>query len=202
MLWCNSVYLKNGFKNDGLTAVRTDRNDSQRYTDEFADSFDVVTGSFRQFIIGLAVGNRRFPTRHIFVNRFDIFKDIEAGRIFFQLLALVFVSRADFNRIQVIKDIEAGNGQIIEAVQHGCVFYNSRIEPAAAAGTTGNGTEFVTRIAQVVTDFIELFSRERAGTDTRRIGFDDTDDVFHAARTDTGTGAGTAGRLVTKGYVP
>ena len=57
----------------------------------------------------------------------------------------------------------------------------------------------MTRIAQVVTDFIELFSRERAGTDTRRIGFDDTDDVFHTARTDTGTGAGTAGRRVRAG---
>ena len=40
---------------------------------------------------------------------------------------------------------------------------------------------------------------ERTGTDTGRISFDDAYDVFHAARTDTGTGAGTAGCRVGTG---
>lgn len=55
LLWCNSVYLKNGFEDDRLAAVRTDGNDAQGHADEFADPFDIMTSCFRQFIIGFAV---------------------------------------------------------------------------------------------------------------------------------------------------
>ena len=50
----------------------------------------------------------------------------------------------------------------------------------------------MTCVAQIFTDFVELFCRERASTDAGRISFDDTDNIFHAAGADAGTGASAA----------
>ena len=50
----------------------------------------------------------------------------------------------------------------------------------------------MTCIAQIFPNFIILFRREGAGSDTGRIGFDDAHDIFHAARADTRACAGTA----------
>ena len=191
--------IENLFEDDRLAAVRADGDDAQGNAREFADAFDIVAGCFRQFIVRFALGNIGFPARHFFINRFDVFQDVEAGRIFFQNLALIFITRADFDGIQVIEDVQAGNSQVIEAVQHSCVFDDSRIEPAAAAGTTGDSTKFMACIAQVFANFVELFCRERASADAGRIGFDDADDIFHTTGADARTGAGAASRRIGAG---
>lgn len=186
-------------QDDGLAAVRADGDDAQGHFRQFADAFHVLAGRFRQFFIGLAVRNVAFPAGHFFVYRFDLFQYVKAGRVFFEQLALVFVARADLDRVEVVEDIQTGDSQVVEAVQHSRVFDDSRIEPAAAAGTARNGAEFMARVAEVFADFVVLFRREGACADAGRVGFDDADDVFHAAGADAGAGAGAAGRRVGAG---
>ena len=67
------LFLENLFEDDRLAAVRADGDDAQGNACEFADAFDIVAGSFRQFIIGFAFRDVCFPARHFFINRFDFF---------------------------------------------------------------------------------------------------------------------------------
>ena len=69
------------------------------------------------------------------------------------------------------------------------------VEPAAAAGAAGGGTELAAHGVEHVGDFGAL-GRQRALADAGGVGLHHADDAVHAVRRNAGPGAGAAGRGV------
>ena len=122
-----------------------------------------------------------------------MFQEFQVCRIFFHFFSFVFIAYADFDFIHVIQDVQPGNGEIIEGIQFCRIADSSGIQPADPAGSAGDGTEFMSRISEVISGCIQKFRGERALAYTGGVRFDDAENILHHMGSDSGPDAGAAG---------
>ena len=94
-------------QDDSLCPIRAYGNYAQGYTNKLADAFYIVTSVIRQFVIGLALRCIGLPAFHFFINRFDLFQYVQAGRVFLEDFALIGIALADFDFIFLLSIIES-----------------------------------------------------------------------------------------------
>ncbi len=179
----------------------TDAYDSDGRPDEFGDLFQIVAAIFREGVVAPNVTDGCLPSLERAIDRRDFFQKAEVGRVFFQFAAFVFIADADFDLVHLIQNVETGDGDVIETVQHGGIADGARVQPADAAGTACHGAEFMGDVSNVIADFIMEFRRERTFTDARAVGFDDAENIVKHSRSDSRADAGTAGNGVRAGDV-
>jgi hypothetical protein len=93
--------------------------------------------------------SRSLPAGEILIDALDFF--VAAGGLggsFVRLLAVDFVAHADWNLRQFVEHIELGDHQPGDAVDHAGVAQERQVEPAGAAGTSGDRAIFVAALAQ------------------------------------------------------
>src|SRR5690606_20171873 len=108
---------------------------------------------------------------------------------------------ADAHGLQAVEDVQLGQAQPGQAVDLDSATQDHGVEPAAATGTAGGGTELVAFLRQVGAHFVEQLGRERAGTDAGGVGLGDAEDVVQEQRAETGAGGGAASSGVGAGDV-
>src|SRR6266849_4911013 len=129
------------------------------------DERQVFAGDFRQCFDRPNGRGMAGPARHVAVDAFDLFIAACLSRYFVCFLAVHLIPYANRNLRQVVEHIQLSNHQPGDAVNHASVAEQRQIKPARAAGTSGDGAEFVAALAQVFslrpTLQTEKFGRER-----------------------------------------
>ncbi len=111
------------------------------------------------------------------------------------------VPDAELNRVQLIEYIQLGYAQArCTVVQYG-PFQGDRIEPSAAPRAARCRSKFVADPRQMPARIVEQLGRKRPAANARGIGLDDSKNIIDTARTDSGTGCGTARGRIRRGDI-
>ena len=89
----------------------------------------------------------------------------------------VGVADADFDFALRVEDIELGDDQRIDAVDHFGVTQFRQIEPAAAARTASDGAKFLAALANFLGFQVGHFRGERAAANARGVCLGNAEDV-------------------------
>ena len=118
----------------------------------------------------------------------------------FDLLAIQFVGRANFQGLEAVENIEFGQGPFINAAGHDGMVGDHGIEPAAAARASGGGTKFTADAAQLFAIGIEEFGGEWSLANAGGIGLEHTEHAVHAVGGHAGTRRSAAAAGVGAGH--
>jgi hypothetical protein len=152
--------------------------------------------------IGSGVGGKVFdladcidggePAGHFFINGFAEGEFFSGKRGVFQSLAVVLVSHADFDGGQTVEAVEVGDGEFVDAIDHGGMAEEDEIKPAATTGASRGGSKLAAHVVEHVTKVVVL-GGERSGTDACGVGFGNSYDAVDGARWHAGTSEGSTG---------
>src|SRR3984957_3248013 len=109
------------------------------------------------------------------------------------MLAFVFVADANLDFALGVEDVELGDYQRVDAVDHFGVAQYLQIEPAAAAGASGDGAEFFAAFANFFGVEVGHLGGEWAGAYAGGIGFGNAENVFELGGRHSDAGGGSAG---------
>jgi hypothetical protein len=98
------------------------------------------------------------------------------------LLAVEHVADADLQLVEAIENVELGERNAGNAVGGDRLAYQRCVEPAAAALAARDRTEFMTLLAEELTDLVLQLGRERAFADASRVGLGDAENIAERAR--------------------
>ena len=114
----------------------------------------------------------------------------------FVALTVGLVGHADPDRLQLVEDVQLGDGQLGQRVDPDGVAEHDGIQPARAPTTPGGGPVLMADVHEVVAHLVEQLGGERPCSHTRHVGLGDAYDPVDIPGTDAGTGAGAAGNRV------
>lgn len=112
---------------------------------------------------------------------FDLAQDVRVSGEVLQCLTVVAVRRSDLELFEVVQDVQLGQIDACVVVASVRVFNNDQIEPSASSLPTRCDADLMTLLLKLLTDLIELLSREWARADSGRVGFYYADDFFQRA---------------------
>mmetsp|Transcript_23197 Transcript_23197/g.54782 ORF Transcript_23197/g.54782 Transcript_23197/m.54782 type:complete len:566 (+) Transcript_23197:2995-4692(+) len=192
-------------QHDGVLAVRTGRDHVDGRADHLLNALQVGARVGGQGIPGGDAKGGLRPAGEGFVDGLASDDLVGIQRQDVDQLAIQFVADADLDLGQAIQHIELGQAQAGDAVDDGGTLQRSRVQPAAAARTTGDRAPLLPDGGQVVADGaghlpVEL-GREGAGADARRVGLGDAEHVVQHLRPHAGARGGIAGNTVAGGDV-
>src|SRR5690625_7637093 len=156
---------------------------------------DIFTGSSGQiFKVSNIASCFTFPALQLLVDRFDTIQLLGQRRVDGDLLTVEFIFGTDFDRIEVIQDVQFREGDLIETIQAYGIAEGNQIEPAASAWPAGGRTKLKPILAERLSIVVMELCREAAITDTCTVGLGDAHDMGNRCRRDAASGAGTASR--------
>ena len=164
----------------------------------FGEGADVATCGRRKVVETAGLGGVAHPAGERGVDGFAAGPIGGVGGRVAQRFAVELVSGADFEGGHAVKSVEVGDGEVVDAIDHGGVVRGDGVEPTAAAGAAGGGAKFAAHGVEEVGDVL-VFRGEGAFADAGRVGFHHADDAVHAVGRDARTGAGAAGGRVRAG---
>jgi hypothetical protein len=107
-------------------------------------------------------------------------------------LAADLVAGADADLVEFVQDVELGDRQLVEAVEHDGGAQDGQVEPAGAAGTAGHGAEFVAALAQMLAVGVVQLRGEGAAADAGGVGLGHADHGVDVLRGHAEAGADAA----------
>src|SRR5512136_1617907 len=116
------------------------------------------------------------PARHLGVNALDALVAAGLWRSEVGGFAIELVAGANGNLWKVVEHVEFGDDQPCGAVDHVGVAEKRQVHPAAAAGASGDGAEFVAAFAQLVAQLSLVLRGEWASAHAGAISLGDADD--------------------------
>src|SRR5690606_17303345 len=119
----------------------------------------------RQFVVFSDAGRGFSPTRQFFEYGFRFHDGVSAIGKNVEELAAIAVSYADLERLDAIKNVQLGDTQPVDAVDHNGALHGCAVKPTAAARTACYRAEFLANRSQTRTDIICEFRGERARAD-------------------------------------
>src|SRR6185503_15172360 len=108
--------------------------------------------------------------------------------------AVGLVSGAETDAVESVEHIELGNREIGQTVDARGVAHDHAVEPAAPTRTSRRGAELVAQLSHLCCERLIELGWKRAVSDTRRVGFYDTNHRIELAWRDANTGRGATGR--------
>ena len=124
-----------------------------------------------------------------------------AGEVVDAVPVAILVGDGDLDGLDTGEDVEQHDGDLGGAADARRVADGDGVEPAAAAGTAGDGAELVALLADLVARGVVLLGRERAAADAGRVGLDDAEPAVDCAGGHAGAGREAAGARVGAGDV-
>src|SRR5450432_662154 len=109
------------------------------------------------------------------------------------MFAFVFVADADLDLPLGVEDVELGDYQRIDAVDHFGVAQDLQVEPAAAARASGDGAKFLAALAHFFGVDVGHFGGKGTAAYAGGIGLGNSEDVFEASGRDADSGGSAAG---------
>ena len=181
-----------------LLPCGADAEEADASSSEFCEAIQVGFGESGQVLVTSDAADVCDPALVLFVNGFTEGEVFAGGRWVLDDLVAELVGGADFDGIQSVEAVEVGDGEFVSPIDHHGVADEDHVQPAAAAGTAGGGTEFAPHVVKHVAD-VFVFSDKGAGPDAGGVGFADGDDAVDLPRWNAGTCAGTARSGVGRG---
>ena len=113
-----------------------------------------------------------------------------------------FGAIADANRdfVENVENIELGDDQRVETVDHRCVFEQRRVEPSAAPRASGNGAELISFATKNFAGSSVALSRKRSRADARVVRLRNANDARDPGGRNAGADRGSAGRRAGRSY--
>src|SRR5262249_4086903 len=160
---------------------------------EIADEAEIVYGGLGQLGGVFYAVSILAPAGKSFVFRDNVFVLFSERRHFVNGPAFVFVACADLDFALGVKDVELGDNQRVDAVDHLGVAEDGEIEPAAAAGAPGDSAEFLAAFAHFLGFEVGHFGGKRTAADARGVGLGNSEHVLDFSWRNAGAGSGSAG---------
>ena len=144
---------------------------------------------------GQPLGKWEFgETRHGDVNGFAAGKSRGRGGKFGDLLAVEFVSHADFEFVKTAQDVQFGQCETREPVDALSLAHDHGVKPSASTLPACGGAEFLANRPHVFTRLVVEFGGHGAMTNTGDVGLGDANDITHVAGMNTRTVRGVTSR--------
>src|SRR5690349_13073322 len=102
------------------------------------------------------------------------------------------IAGANPDHLEAVEHVELGERDAGDAADRDRLTDEDRVEPAAAALSTGDRAEFVAALAELLADFIVLLGREWPRSDAGRVGLDDAEHETRGAGSHAAAWAGGA----------
>src|SRR5262249_20630812 len=189
------------FGDDGGVALGASGDHANFDLQEITDETHVVERSFGQFARIFHTVSLLLPAGKCFVDWRDLFIFLGECGHFVDGRAFVFVAGANLDFALCIEDVEFGDDERINAVDHFGVAKNGEVEPATAARTAGDGTEFVSALTNCLRVEVRHFGREWPAADARRVGLRYPEDMPDFCGRDANTSGCAAARSAGAGDV-
>src|SRR5690554_1508337 len=147
------VWLPHGadagtFAGDRLLALGACRDHRYVDADRRRDELKVFLRHLGQVLEPIGGTDVRFPAGHRLVDGRHLFEGVAFAGESRRFLAVVPVTCGDLNRRQAVEDVELGDGELGEAVDHRRVTEGDEVEPSAAARPAGRGAKLVTGLPE------------------------------------------------------
>src|SRR5258707_11522526 len=134
-------------RHDGGVALGAGGDHSDFHLQEIADEAQVIHRGLGQSRVVLHTVSRLAPARQRFVFRRHALVFFGERRHFAELRAFVFVADADLNLALRVENIEFGDDQRIDAVDHFGVAQHLEIKPATAPRASGDRAKLLAALA-------------------------------------------------------
>lgn len=181
---------------DGLLAVRTDRNDCDRCGKLLLKESDIVPEVFGELFLALHLGHVGLPAGHSDIDRLDVLlnREGELGG----LDSLYLISHTSLDFVKVIEDVALHHDELSDTVEHDCIAESHEVNPTATTLTAGHCTVFMTEVTDALAGGIEKLGREGTAADAGTVCLEDTEHLTNLvgghAEAGTCTGADGVGR--------
>ena len=159
----------------------------------------ILFGIFRQISVTGNIFSRAVPAGHHFVDRFDLGKIFHIAGHIVDDFAIQLVTDADFDLFHRIQHVQLGDRHLVHTVDHTAVAGGDCVEPAAATGSAGGGTEFTADAAEFFAVGIKELGGERSFAYTGGVSLDYAPHGTDMFGSDPRTGTGSAGNGVAAG---
>src|SRR3982075_3093637 len=156
-----SLSLERVLYQNSILAFRAGGKQGDWAAHQFLDPADIFDGLGRQIGPGTGVGGRLLPALDGLVDRHHPGLGALAGRQMVDFLAVQHIAGADLDTVEAVENIELGQRQPGDAAGAGGLSPQPRIEPAAAPLAPGVDAEFLAAAADLLTDLVAQFGRER-----------------------------------------
>gem|GEM_PF-2371261 len=189
------------FEPNRLDAVGADGNEFHGASDDLFDGAAVLLGVVWEGVEVCDSGDIFLPAWQGAEDWFGCGEIFAAGGQAGGDLPIDLVGFADAEFREPAEDIEQSDGDGVNATDAGAVAGCDGIEPAAAAGATCYGTEFVAGDADAIADVVIEFGGEWSSADAGGVGFGDADHADDGAFRDAAAIVNTAAGAVGGGDV-
>src|SRR5262249_30248835 len=140
---------------------------------EITDEAEIIHGGFGQLAGILNAVSVLAPAGERFIFGDDVLVLFGERGHFLDGLAFVFVPGANLDFALGIEDVELGDDQRVDTVDHSGVTKNGKVEPAATPRAPGNGAKFFAAFANFLRFEVGHFGGKGAATNARGVGFGD-----------------------------
>src|SRR5580704_9515041 len=164
--------------NNGGIALRPRRNHPDFDLEEVGDKAEIFDGGFGQLACVFDAVGRLAPTWERLVLRLDALKLFGQRGHFIDRLAFIGVTGADLNFALRVEDVELGDHQRIDAVDHLRVAQHGEVKPAATARASGDSAKFLSAFANRLRVEIGHFGWKWAATNARCVCLRDSQDML------------------------
>lgn len=147
----------------------------------------------------VAPGGAALPARQPLQNRLGGGNVGDGGGKLPGFAAIHLVSNADRNLFEAVENIQLGDGQFVDTINHAGVAGRHRIEPSATAGRPVVAPNSRPTWRSSSPKASKSSRRKRSFSDPGGVGFDHSPDVANPLGRNPGAGAGAAGDRVAAG---
>src|SRR5690606_2961701 len=120
-------------QHNGFHAVGAGGNHVDGDIAHFRNTFEIATGIQRQFVVFSDSCRGFSPTRQLFKYRLSFHDGVSAIGKNVEELAAIAVSDANLERLDAIKNVQLGDTQPVDAVDHNGALHGCAVKPTAAA---------------------------------------------------------------------
>src|SRR5690606_9313781 len=129
-------------QHDGLHAVRSGGDHVDGYITHFSNTLEVAARIDGQFVVFSDPGSGFRPARQLLEHRLGVHYGVCTVGQNFEEFATVAVTDTDLQSFQAVQDIELGDAQAVDAVNHHRALHGGAVEPTTSTRPAGNRAEF------------------------------------------------------------
>src|ERR1700677_4200409 len=152
------------------------------------DELEILLGKLREFLVFGDSLSGTLPALEGCVDGMNCFEAANVGGNNVSHVAVDLVGGTDGDLIALVEDVHLGHHQPLRRIDHVGVAQQRNVEPAAAAGTAGDGAVFLAPRAEQLGRVAVDLGRERAFADAGDIGLGDADNRADPGGADASSG--------------